>query len=95
MNWIWPKTRRRIYERDGYRCLWCLRRLAPKKGISLDHFLPRDAGGSNSPDNVFTCCLFHNGSRHKRPALTFAAETDNLEALDRIVEHLLKPLPQL
>jgi len=48
-KWIWPNTRRRIYKRDGWRCVWCQRdvRSVRKAQRTLDHVLPRSLGGTN------------------------------------------------
>lgn len=94
-----PEKRQRLYARDGFRCVWCLRH-ASDRGVtlSLDHFLARDAGGSNATDNLFTSCVRCNSSRRNAPALVHAFRNATLfvhggEILDRILDALDRPLP--
>lgn len=49
--------RRRIYERDGWRCVECgfNGRKCPEK-LTLDHRIPKSKGGSNSESNLQTMC---------------------------------------
>lgn len=49
-----PQRRREVYERDGYRCRYCGRE--PHSKITLDHVLPKQAGGPNTPWNLVCCC---------------------------------------
>jgi len=72
MNWIRQDKRRKIYERDGHRCLWCGCEVRPKDNATLDHFLPRSRGGCNLSTNVFTACLSCNSTRGNESALEFA-----------------------
>ena len=48
-----------IYARDGFDCVYC-RMVFPidytGKGLTLDHVLPRSAGGSHAPSNLVTAC---------------------------------------
>jgi len=48
--------RRRIYKRDGWKCLCC----GKNHDLSLDHCKPRDQGGSDQPSNLFTLCTTCN-----------------------------------
>ena len=96
-KWIRVEKRYRIYERDGFKCLWCQRDVKPKlknqpNCATLDHFLPRENGGGNMATNVFTSCLQCNSSRQSVAALAFAKKP--FTSLDRIIEHLDKPLPK-
>lgn len=43
--------KQRIFERDGYRCVYCGR-----PGTSLDHILPKNMGGETSESNVVVAC---------------------------------------
>ncbi|WP_310474117.1 HNH endonuclease [Sandarakinorhabdus sp.] len=45
--------RKRIMERDAYRCCKCGSHL----DLSIDHIVPRSAGGSNEDDNLQTLCV--------------------------------------
>jgi 5-methylcytosine-specific restriction endonuclease McrA len=96
-----PEKRQRIYARDGFRCQWCFRHASePGVKLSLDHFLARDAGGGNETDNLFTSCVKCNSSRRNAPALVHAFRNATLftqggETLDRILDALERPLPQV
>lgn len=64
-------TRRRIYARDGFRCLVC----GSGERLTLDHIVPRTHGGTNHATNLQTLCEPCNqkkGTRRgePRPALT-------------------------
>ena len=53
---IYDKTiRKYVYFRDGGRCFYCGRRLS-LRNFTLDHFLPRAAGGGDGVFNLVTCC---------------------------------------
>lgn len=45
--------RRRIMERDAYRCRHC----GDHRNLSIDHIIPRAAGGSNDDSNLQTLCI--------------------------------------
>jgi hypothetical protein len=80
-NWCWRPTRLKIYQRDGYRCVWCLApvldgpalKAAPagsrERCATLDHFLARSRGGSNAPSNLLTSCAECNEKRDDMNAL--------------------------
>ena len=58
-----------VYLRDRFTCLLCLRDLhdAAPTDITLDHIKPQADGGSNGPDNLYTCCRSCNCSRQDKP----------------------------
>lgn len=64
-----------IYERDGGFCQWCghvlLRRNAidASSAMTLDHIVPKLAGGSSEPDNLLLCCFPCNNSRARAQGL--------------------------
>lgn len=64
-RWINPITRWAIYVRDGATregvpCRWCgVRTQQP----SLDHLIPRKAGGTNCPTNLAASCQPCNRAR--------------------------------
>lgn len=73
-KWIRPEKRARIYQRDGYHCLWCtrdLRFVAPVER-TLDHVLCRARGGSNEAHNLITACLTCNAGRADASAIDYA-----------------------
>jgi 5-methylcytosine-specific restriction endonuclease McrA len=45
-------NRARIFRRDNEECVYC----GSTKQLTLDHVIPRSRGGSNSWDNLVTCC---------------------------------------
>jgi hypothetical protein len=54
------KTKKEIFERDGYRCVICGR--GPKEGMEIqaDHIKPKDKGGRATLENGQTLCSQHN-----------------------------------
>ena len=49
-------SRHAIYERDGRRCQYCLRRVA-REHFTYDHVLPRSRGGKTDWTNVVVSCI--------------------------------------
>lgn len=55
-----PYTDREIFERDGWRCHLCRKKVDPNvsrrlpDGASIDHLVPLSDGGSDNPANVAT-----------------------------------------
>ena len=45
-------NRKRLYRRDDGQCVYC----GNKKGLTIDHVLPKSRGGKNSWTNLVTCC---------------------------------------
>lgn len=92
-KWIRPEKRALIYARDLWRCLWCGRNVKQKTrgddNATLDHFLPREAGGTNAADNLLTSCMRCNARRQDRRALDFVPD---LATLDHIISQLLTPI---
>jgi 5-methylcytosine-specific restriction endonuclease McrA len=84
-KWIRKEKRLAIYERDGWRCVWCCAAVldGPSLGAApagttarlatLDHFLTRARGGGNEASNLVTCCASCNAERENRSALEWAA----------------------
>lgn len=57
-----------IFARDGYKCAYCAGSLPPED-LTIDHKIPRVAGGSNHPDNLVTACKTCNfGKGSKMPS---------------------------
>lgn len=52
-------TRRLVYDRDGWRCVYC----GAPDPLSLDHVKPYSKGGQDVPGNLVTACLPCNWSR--------------------------------
>ena len=64
MNWIRLTTRLAIYHRDGFACVYCG---APGEeigvGLTLDHLVACELGGTNLPANLVTACLRCNSAK--------------------------------
>jgi len=86
-KWIGKVRRRRIYARDGHRCIYC-GMLAER--LTLDHLIPRSAGGTNTTENLLTACMGCNRDRGNRPVTEFAPA-----AAFRILAAITAPLPEL
>lgn len=71
-DWISPKLRRELYERDSWTCYLCsgeVDRWGDSNGDhapSLDHLTPRSAGGTDDPENLRTCCRVCNSRKGAR-----------------------------
>lgn len=52
-----------VVRRDRGACVYC----GCRKGLSVDHVLPRADGGQNVPSNLLTSCLRCNKLRHRCP----------------------------
>jgi 5-methylcytosine-specific restriction endonuclease McrA len=62
---ISSKVRRRVFERDGFRCVYCGCSSA-EMTLSLDHKLPRSRGGEDTEDNLVVACCPCNVSKGDR-----------------------------
>jgi hypothetical protein len=67
------ENRVRIFERDGYACRYCARRLT-RHTATLDHVVPVSAGGGHGWDNLVTACLECNSAKTGRAVGDFLAE---------------------
>jgi 5-methylcytosine-specific restriction endonuclease McrA len=65
--------RDRIFQRDGYRCVYCGLPF-PAEALSLDHVQPRWRGGDNSPGNLVTACRTDNTRKGSMPAWAWLAD---------------------
>lgn len=64
-KWIRPEKRLAIYHRDGFACVYCKRTAEEGKGLSLDHVLPRELGGTHAAENLVTCCVSCNSAKQE------------------------------
>lgn len=89
-RWIRSDKRLAIYLRDAFVCGYCGRdlRTASPRDLTLDHLLPRVAGGTNEAANLTTACLRCNSQRQDRPWTDYAAGG----AQDRIQQRRHQPL---
>jgi 5-methylcytosine-specific restriction endonuclease McrA len=78
-NWIRKNRRYAIYERDNCTCAYCGITVIPGKSsllgkeqlATLDHIVPRNAGGNNKSDNLITSCVSCNSSRKDTPLFEY------------------------
>lgn len=56
-------TRKSIFTRDGFRCVYCGASHLP---LTLDHVVPRVKGGRNEWDNLVCCCTKCNNFKGDR-----------------------------
>ena len=54
------KTRRAVYERDGFRCALC----DSTDGLQIHHVKPRGEGGADHPMNLITLCWRCHAAAH-------------------------------
>ena len=97
--------RHQIFERDGYRCVYCGEQFASEE-LTLDHVQPRIRGGDRSEGNLVTACMGCNtlkGQRrlsrflHDQPAARrnfFRLATHVWPRLLRLVERELADLAE-
>lgn len=89
-KWITKVRRRRIYARDGHRCVYC-GELAEK--LTLDHVKPRSAGGTNVSENLVTACMVCNRARGHTPVTEFLAARPQMAFL--VLHAMTSPLPEV
>jgi 5-methylcytosine-specific restriction endonuclease McrA len=80
--------RERIFERDGYRCVYC-GQVFPSEELTLDHVQPRLRGGDRSEGNLVTACGGCNVLKgHRRLAAFLLAEPAARENFFRLARHV-------
>lgn len=65
--------RNEIFERDGYRCVYCGERF-PAEELTIDHVQPRVRGGDRSQGNLVTACRGCNTLKGHRRLSEFLHE---------------------
>jgi hypothetical protein len=73
------ERRRRIFARDGHRCVYC-GSVLPEEQLSLDHVEPRRKGGDHSDGNLVTACIPCNRLKGGRAAWAFLASEPQARA---------------
>jgi 5-methylcytosine-specific restriction endonuclease McrA len=58
-------SRRNIFMRDGYRCMYCGDRLT-RSQLTFDHVLPRSQGGRTEWENILSACTHCNTKKGNR-----------------------------
>jgi 5-methylcytosine-specific restriction endonuclease McrA len=56
------KVRFFVFERDGYRCVFC----GAVEDLTIDHIYPRILGGAHTEDNLQTLCRSCNSRKGAR-----------------------------
>ena len=89
-KWIRPERRLALYLRDRFTCLYCGRDLhgALPCEITLDHLVPRNAGGTNTNENLVMACRSCNSARQDRDWQQYATGG----AIERIEQQRRLPL---
>ena len=73
-KWLSRKERLAIYLRDGCACAYCgagIEEVDEGILLSLDHLVPRSAGGGDEPSNLITACTRCNAKRQDRQVFEF------------------------
>lgn len=64
MHWIRTSTRLAIYHRDGFACVYCGAAGEDHGvGLTLDHLVACELGGTNEPSNLVTSCRSCNSAK--------------------------------
>ena len=59
-----PLSKRNVLIRDGHKCAYCGK--VNKKGMTIDHVLPKSKGGKTSFDNLVTACVHCNNKKDNK-----------------------------
>lgn len=84
--------RKRIFERDDYRCVYCGERFEPEE-LTLDHVQPRVRGGDRSEGNLVTACSACNTRKGHRRLAAFLRE--NRAAHENFFRYAVHVWPRL
>jgi hypothetical protein len=79
-----------IFLRDDFRCRYCDfdgREFLAWMQLSLDHIIPRNAGGSDAPENLATCCRSCNSITSR---MKFQSGVTQSEAIGKKRERVLR-----
>lgn len=52
----WEETRLRVFKRDRYTCIRCLKHNGRGTGLTAHHLIPRSEGGGDNDENLVTLC---------------------------------------
>jgi len=58
-------TRKNIFVRDEYTCVYCGKKLHPNY-LSIDHIIPKSRGGKNTWENLVTSCIKCNSQKNNK-----------------------------
>lgn len=74
--------RKYLYEREGHQCYHCGKQLKPNQ-VSVDHYLPKCAGGSNDLYNLVCSCKRCN--RYKKSAIPDDWKAVHIRLFQRLI----------
>ena len=69
------RIRKKVFERDGYRCVWC----GTKENIGLGSLIPESRGGKFAFDNFVTTCQHCRPAKGNKLPLEFIFEPINID----------------
>ena len=78
------QTRKAVYRRDHYRCALC----DSPRSIQIHHCISRGQGGTNSPMNLITLCMYCHGTIHGTRFPEHPDWMDTTELAQACVEYL-------
>ena len=84
--------RKRIFERDEFRCVYCGEQFAADE-LTLDHVQPRVRGGDRSEGNLVTACKACNTLKGHRRLSVFLH--DSAASRDHFFRHAVHVWPRL
>lgn len=70
------ENRRKIYERDAYKCQYCGKQLT-RFTATLDHVTPVSQGGENSLSNLITACRECNSKKNAKLLSDYMADKNS------------------
>ena len=79
-----------VYHRDKGKCQYCGKGPGKDNPLTMDHIVPKAAGGTDRPDNITTACRQCNYAKGDIPVEQFLS--DRPDVLARIKAQLKKPL---
>ncbi len=82
INKLWHGNRFKIFERDGFKCIYCGKTsIEDDARLILDHLIPASKGGKTTPENLVTCCTECNNGK-----LQMLLKEENLRRINNIIE---------
>lgn len=93
---ISSKTRIKLAERAGWRCVWCSQKTRQQLGwqnsATVEHMTPASEGGSNRLSNLASACYRCNCTRRTTDAEQFASVAKHFAPDTRTVQEALHSL---
>ncbi|MGB3613157.1 MAG: HNH endonuclease signature motif containing protein [Elainellaceae cyanobacterium] len=81
------KSRWKVYRRDGFRCVYCQKRVKADQ-LTLDHVIPKAHGGSDKMRNLVAACFECNsakGSMDPKTWVTYLGTiSDNIAQVGKV-----------